>query len=66
MRVTFDEASDALYMRLDDTPIVESEAIRPDLVLDFDSEDQVVGVEILGIVDRIDRGELRSMRFEVV
>jgi uncharacterized protein YuzE len=65
VKVTFDEENDALYFRLDDTPIVESEAIRPGLILDYDHEERVVGVEILGLVDRIDRAELRSMRFEV-
>jgi uncharacterized protein YuzE len=63
--VTFDEENDALYFRLDDTPIVESEETRPGVILDFDSDNRVVGVEILGLVDRMDRAELRSMRFEV-
>ncbi|MBN1631694.1 MAG: DUF2283 domain-containing protein [Thermoleophilia bacterium] len=65
MRVTFDEASDALYLRLDDTPIAESETVRPGVVLDYDAKDRVVGVEILGLIDRIDRGDLRSMHFEL-
>jgi uncharacterized protein YuzE len=65
VKVTFDEANDALYVRFDDTPIVESETIRPGVILDYDDKDQVVGVEILGVVNRIDRGELRSMHFEV-
>ena len=66
MKVTFDEASDALYVRLDDTPVMESETIAPGVILDYDEKDQVVGVEILGVVNRIDPDELRSMRFEVV
>ena len=66
MKVTFDEASDALYVRLDDTPVMESETVTHGIILDYDKNDQVVGVEILGVVDRIDPGELRSMRFDVV
>lgn len=65
MKVTFDEAGDALYVRFDDTPIVESETVRPGVILDYDVNDQVVGVEILGVIGRIDRDELRSMHFEV-
>jgi len=65
VKVTFDEVSDALYVRLDDSPIVESETIRPGVILDYDEKDQVVGVEILSVVNRIERGELRSMHFEV-
>lgn len=65
MKVTLDEANDALYMRLDQTPVVESETVHPGVILDYDAEERVVGIEILGIVDRIDRAELRSMVFEV-
>jgi uncharacterized protein YuzE len=35
MRVQFDEKADALYLRLDDTKIVEPEEVRPGIVLDF-------------------------------
>jgi hypothetical protein len=35
------------------------------VVLDYHEKDQVVGVEILGVVRRIDRVDLRSMRYEV-
>jgi uncharacterized protein YuzE len=52
-------------MRLDQTPVVESETVHPGVILDYDAEERVVGIEILGIVDRIDRAELRSMVFEV-
>jgi uncharacterized protein YuzE len=65
VKVTFNEQDDALYVRLDQTAIVESEEVRPGVILDYDSNDQVVGVELLGVVDRIDRAELRSMHFEV-
>lgn len=56
---------DALYVRLDGTPIAESEAAQPGVILDFDALGRVVGVEILGVLDRIDRADLRSMHFEI-
>jgi uncharacterized protein YuzE len=65
VKVSFHEQDDALYVRLDETPIVESEEVRPGVVLDYDSNDQVVGVELLGLIDRIDRTALRTMHFEV-
>jgi uncharacterized protein YuzE len=65
VKVTFDEANDALYVRLDNTPTVESETIEPGVILDYDEREQVVGVEILGVINRIDRNELCSMHFEV-
>jgi uncharacterized protein YuzE len=49
MRLHFDEKADALYLRLDDSSVVESEEVRPGIVLDFDQRNQVVGVEILRV-----------------
>ena len=64
MRVKVDIASDALYFRLDESRIVESEEVRPGVILDFDEDDQVVGVEFLGISSRASRQELSSMQFQ--
>jgi uncharacterized protein YuzE len=52
-------------MRLVETPVVESETVHPGVTLDYDENGRVVGVEIFGIVDRIDRSELRSIQLEV-
>jgi len=49
MRVHFDEKADAIYLRLDESRIVESEEVHPGIVLDFDEHDEVVGVEILRV-----------------
>ncbi len=49
MRLKFDQESDALYFRLDESRVVESEEVRPDVILDFDERGYVVGVEILNL-----------------
>lgn len=65
MKVRFDEKADALYMRLDDSKILESEEVQPGIVLDFNDRNQVVGIEIRGIKDRVPLANLRQMHFEV-
>jgi uncharacterized protein YuzE len=47
MKVWYDRGADALYIRLNDAPIIESEEVRPGVVLDFDDNDRVVGVEVM-------------------
>jgi uncharacterized protein YuzE len=47
VRVRFDEQADALYVRLDESPVVESEEVRPGVVLDLDERGEIVGIEIL-------------------
>ncbi|MFC1451836.1 DUF2283 domain-containing protein [Verrucomicrobiota bacterium] len=64
MRVKVDRDSDALYFRLDENRIVESEEVRPGVILDFDENDRVVGVEFLGISERATKEDLSSMQFQ--
>lgn len=65
MRVHFDKQSDAIYFRLDDSKIVDSEEVKPGIILDFNEHDQVVGVEILNAGKRVPESSLKQMHFEV-
>lgn len=65
MRVHFDQESDALYFRLDDSKIVESEEVKPGVILDFNERNQVVGFEILNVKARVPEASLKEMKFEV-
>lgn len=47
MNIQYDPEVDALYVRLSQHKIVESEQVQPGIVLDFDEGGQVVGVEVL-------------------
>ena len=63
MKIKVDKDSDALYFRLDESKIVESEEVRPGVILDFDENDRVVGVEFLGISSRATNEELSNLEF---
>ncbi len=65
MKIRFDRSDDALYIRLDDAPIVESEEVRPGLVLDFDAQNRVVGIEVLDVQEKLPDAQLAQMNFEV-
>ena len=64
MRLRIDKEDDALYFRLNERAIIESEEVRPGVILDFDKEGQVVGVEFLGIKARMAEEELTSLQFQ--
>jgi len=49
MRLKVDTKSDALYFRLDESEIIESEEVEPVIILDFNADGNVVGIEILDI-----------------
>lgn len=63
MRIRVDRENDALYFRLDESRIVESEEIQPGVILDYDENDKVVGVEFLSISSRASEDELSSIHF---
>jgi len=65
MKVHFDQKSDAIYFRLDESSIVESEEVKPGVILDFNAKNQVVGVEILKVKERVPEASLKEMKFEV-
>ena len=65
MRVHFDEKADVLYLRLDDSKAVDSEEVRPGVVLDFNDQNQVVGIEIRRVRERVPLANLRQMQFEI-
>jgi uncharacterized protein YuzE len=48
-----EEEADALYLRLDESKILESEEVYPGIVLDFNEQNQVVGIEVLQLSSRI-------------
>lgn len=65
MKMHYDEKSDALYLRLDESKIIESEEVQPGIVLDFDANNQVVGVEILRVKERVPSADLKHIDFKV-
>lgn len=66
MRIKVDEENDALYIRLDESQIVESEEIQPGIVLDYNSKNEAIGIEIRGIKKRISMVDLKKLQFETI
>ncbi len=55
-----------MYLRFDDSRIIESEEVRSGFVLDFNERNEVVGIEILGLKARgVPSTSLKEMIFKV-
>lgn len=61
MKIRVDEHADALYLRLDDSAIVESREVAPGVVLDYDAHNQVIGIELLHLSKRTPKLDLREL-----
>lgn len=66
MKLSIDKQADALYLRLDDSPIVESDEVSPGVVLDYNESNEVVGVEMLRLSKRSSSLNLSALKFETV
>src|SRR6266545_540582 len=66
MKLTVDPEADALYLRLNDAQIADSEQVASGVILDYDAQDNVVGVEMLHLSKRARKADLRRLLFETL
>ena len=66
MRVKLDKESDVLYVRIDESEIVESEEVEPGIILDFSADGRVVGIEVLGLSNRTKTKQKATLQLEMV
>ena len=66
MKLKVDKENDALYLRLDDRIIVEYEEVQPGIILDFDENNRVIGIEILALSTRVKPDMLKLVQLETV
>ena len=64
MKLHVDKDADALYLRLDESEIIESEEVSPGVVLDYNASNEVVGVEMLRLSKRSRCLNLSALQFE--
>ena len=64
MKLHVDKNADELYLRLDDSSIVESAEVSPGVVLDYNESNEVVGVEMLYLSKRSSNLNLSALEFE--
>ena len=67
MRIHFDEKLDAVFIRLNDNKkIVDSQEVENGVILDFDSDGKVIGIEILKAKEHIPLKQLKELKFQVI
>ena len=52
MKIEFDPMANAAYIRRFTGKVVDSEEVEPGIIYDYDANDTVIGIEILGIKQR--------------
>jgi uncharacterized protein YuzE len=52
MKLEFDPAADAAYLEISDQDVESSQEIKPGVIIDYDAQGNVVGVEVLHVGKR--------------
>ena len=64
MKIEYDPKADAMYIRLADGQVADSDEVRPGVVFDFDADGRVLGIEMLDVSQR--SSNPREMSFEML
>ncbi len=52
MKFEFDPQADAVYLELTDADVNESKEVQPGIIMDYDAEGRIVGIEVLHVSKR--------------
>lgn len=58
MKISYDQATDSLYIHLADRVSVESDEVQDGVVLDFDTNGALVGIDLQHASERVDINNL--------
>ena len=64
MQLEVDQEADALYFRLDDSQIIDSEEVSSGIIIDYNENDEVAGIEILNLSNRTSIPNLKELKFK--
>ncbi len=63
MKAIYDAKTDTLTFELKSGPVAESNEDKPGIILDYDADDNLIGIEVLDASMRV--AETRTMEFQV-
>jgi len=65
MKLKIDNEADALYLTLDESDAVESEEVSPGIIVDYNADNNVVGIEMLYLSKRTPKLDTGRLIFEM-
>ncbi|WP_058868411.1 DUF2283 domain-containing protein [Chloracidobacterium thermophilum] len=66
MKLKVDRQADALYLTLSEAPSSRSEEVSPGIIVDYDDQDRIVGIEVLYLSKRAPEADIQRLLFETV
>ena len=66
MRMHYSQDGDAIYIRLKEDHVHDTDEVAEDIIMDFDDKGHVIGIEILSASEKVDVRELIVQSFDKV
>jgi uncharacterized protein YuzE len=64
MKLSIDEVADALHLQLVNGEVVESEQVAPGVIIDYDADGEIIGLEVLHLTKRLHPVDLLDFQFQ--
>jgi uncharacterized protein YuzE len=64
MKIEYSKDVDALYITLNDSDVEESDEVTEDIIMDYDKDGNVVGIEILWVSEKADISQILIRSFD--
>ena len=64
MKIEYSKTADALYVYFREIEVARSEDIQDGVVVDFDDQGQIVGIEILDVSSKLSLADLSNVSIE--
>lgn len=64
MKIEYDREVDALYIRIQEKYAARTEELEEEMNLDIDEDGKIIGLEIIGAVERYDRKDIFNIATE--
>ena len=65
MRINYDRADDAVYIRFSEAEYYQSDEVKEGIILDFDKKGRIIALEVLDVSARLPKASMDSIHFEV-
>ncbi len=65
MRINYDRADDAVYIRFSEAEYYQSDEVKEGVILDFDKKGKIIALEVLDVSTRLPKASMDSIHFEV-
>ena len=64
MKIEFDKQADALYIYIQEKPVVKTKEVEDGILIDLDKDNRLIGLEVLDVSKRFTLSDIANLQIE--